>query len=184
MGHGRPDGCLARGSASLAGGGESGDPRGLPYLGLCLGHQLLAAALGGEVGPSKTPEIGILDVELTAAGQNSRLFAELPRKSPCLQWHSAEVTRAPQGASVLAASPACAVQALAWGPNAFGIQYHVEITGDTVAEWGAVPAYKAALESNLGPGALAAMDAEAAAHLPAFRKTARQLYDNYMDRLQ
>ena len=154
--------------------------RKMPYLGLCLGHQLLADALGGAVGKAATPEIGICEVELTEAGRASPFYAELPDRASCLQWHGAEVTRAPESAEVLAASPVCAVQALSIGAQAFSLQYHVEITATTVAEWGAVPAYAAALEKSLGPGALAGFQAEADANLAQFNATARQLYDNFM----
>ena len=82
--------------------------RGLPYLGLCLGHQLLADALGGEVGPSDTPEIGVMDVQLTEVGASGVIFDGLPERFPCLQWHSAEVKKMPAGASCLATSPDCA----------------------------------------------------------------------------
>ncbi len=58
---------------------------GLPYLGLCLGHQLLAEVLGGEVGKSAVPEIGVLDVQLTEAGATGVLFDGLPERFDCLQ---------------------------------------------------------------------------------------------------
>ena len=154
--------------------------RGLPYLGLCLGHQLLAVALGGEVGPAATPEIGILEVELTEAGARHPLFAGLSRRGRCLQWHSAEVLREPEGAVVLASSPACRVQAMAVGARAFGIQYHVELTAETVPAWGAVPEYEAALEKALGPDALAHLAADALDGMAGFNATARALYDNVM----
>ena len=154
--------------------------RKMPFLGFCLGHQLLAQALGGEVGPAKTPEIGILRVELTEAGRASPIFDGLPAAHSCLQWHSAEVLRPPAGARTLAASPACAVQALGYAGYAFGIQYHIEITGDTVPHWGAVPEYEQALERAMGEGALASFEAAAAAHMPEFNRNARRIYDNFM----
>ena len=151
-----------------------------PFLGFCLGHQLLAQALGGEVGPAAEPEIGIFDVELTEAGRVSPLFEGVPATHACLQWHGAEVLQPPAGAEVLAASPACAVQALGVGGHAFSIQYHVEITPRTVREWGAVPAYGRALERALGTDALARFEADAAAGMADFNRNARRIYDNFM----
>ena len=154
--------------------------REMPFFGFCLGHQLLAQALGGEVGPAAEPEIGILQVELTEAGRRSPIFKGLPQTHACLQWHGAEVLRAPPGAQTLAASPACAVQALGFSGHAFSIQYHIEITGDTVPQWGTVPAYEQALEQAMGEGALSAFEARAAAHMADLNRSARCIYDNFM----
>jgi len=150
-----------------------------PFLGFCLGHQLLADALGGEVGPAKTPEIGILDVELTEAGRAHPLYAGSPDRFETLQWHSAEVIQAPPGATVLAQSPACAVNAFAIGSCAFGVQYHQEMTPTTVSDWGDIPAYRNALEKSLGAGALEKLDRETAQRMPDFAAGARRLYDNF-----
>lgn len=154
--------------------------RGMPYLGLCLGHQLLGAALGGKVDKMKEPEVGILGIELTAEGRADPLFAGIAPRHEALQWHGAEVAETPPGAVVLASSPACAVQAMRVGLNAYGIQYHVELTAQTVGEWGEVPAYACALDAVLGSGALAGLDAEAALRMPDFKANARRLYDNWM----
>ena len=154
--------------------------RGMPFFGFCLGHQLLAQALGGEAGPAVEPEIGIRQVELTAAGRSSPIFEQLPITHACLQWHGAEVVRLPPGAQALAASPACAVQAIGFEGRAFSIQYHVEITGTTVRQWGEVPAYRQALEKALGADALPAFESDAAAHMADFNRNARRIYDNFM----
>ncbi|MFZ5792368.1 MAG: type 1 glutamine amidotransferase [Pseudomonadota bacterium] len=154
--------------------------RNMPYLGLCLGHQLLADALGGTCKPMRKPEIGVLGVELTEAARTDALFRGLAPQAKALQWHSVEVTRLPAGATVLARSPDCAVQAMRVGDRAWGVQYHVEITGETVPQWGCVPEYAKALETRLGAHALPELEAAAARELPAMAATARRLYDNFM----
>lgn len=154
--------------------------RGLPYLGVCLGHQLLAAALGGTVGPAQTPEIGVMDVQLTEAGGNAGYFDGLPDRFACLQWHSAEFTVPPETAEVLACSPACAVQAMMCGPRALSMQFHIEIEAGTVAAWSHIPAYKTALQAALGPGALPGFEAKAADHMPEFNTAAQRIYTNWM----
>ena len=154
--------------------------REMPFFGFCLGHQLLAQSLGGEVGPATEPEIGIMDVEVTPAGRSSSLYENVPIAHSCLQWHSAEVLRVPESAKVLARSPACRVQALQFAGHAFSIQYHVEITPATVPEWGAVPEYRRSLETALGSGALGRFEAAAADHMAEFNRTARSFYDNFI----
>lgn len=154
--------------------------RRMPYLGFCLGHQLLADALGGEVGPAQNPEIGILTIETTAAGENSPFLRDIPASMKCLQWHSAEVKTAPPGAEVLVSSERCKIQALAVGSHAFSVQYHIEITPATVSEWAAIPAYKTSLENTIGADALAQFDTDARYHMADFNRYARVLYDNWM----
>ncbi|MEM9129735.1 MAG: type 1 glutamine amidotransferase [Pseudomonadota bacterium] len=154
--------------------------RGLPYLGLCLGHQLLAEALGGEVGPSKTPEIGVMPVNLTNEGSQGELFDGVSESFNCLQWHSAEVIRMPEGGVVLASSPACESQAMKWGSNVYSLQFHVEIEIDTVKNWSKIPEYAAALESAMGEGAVDRFDAEAAANMRDFNAMAERIYNNWL----
>ena len=150
-----------------------------PFLGLCLGHQLLADALGGTCGPQRPPEIGILDVELTQAGLADPIFAGMPRSQKCLQWHSVRVAEAPEGAIVLAQSPACPIQAMRVGRHAWSMQYHVEIEAETVDNWGAVPAYRRALETTLGSKALLQLKADADANIRDLTDNAERLYRNF-----
>lgn len=154
--------------------------RGVPYLGLCLGHQLLACALGGKVDKATKPEIGVLDVHLTEAGASGVLFDGLPESFKCLQWHGAEVTELPLGAQVLATSPACAVQALKWGTRAYSMQFHMEIEPDTVQVWNTIPEYGGALEREIGKGAVEDLDRACAAHMKEFNEMAERVYMNWL----
>ena len=157
---------------------------GKPYMGLCLGHQLLGAALGGKVGKMEQPEVGILEIDLSEAGRADPLFAGIGDPFQALQWHGAAVLEPPEGAVVLAQSPACANQAMRIGDRAYGLQYHTELTSRTVGEWGVVPAYAAALDATLGAGALARLDAEATNKMTDFARDSRRLYDNFMNLLK
>lgn len=150
-----------------------------PYLGLCLGHQLLADALDGTCGPQVPAEVGIMDIELTAAGCSDPLFQGMARQQRCLQWHGVQVVKAPTDALVLAESEHCAIQAMRVGKQAWSMQYHVEVEPDTVDNWGAIPAYQQALVEALGPHGHATMREHAAAHMDEFVAGARMLYRNF-----
>jgi len=154
--------------------------RGLPFLGLCLGHQLLAEALGGECKPSQEPEIGLFDVQLTEVGAAGVLLDGLDDTFKALQWHSSEIIRLPEGASVLATSPACAVQAMAWGPRAYSVQFHLEVEADTVDNWASIPAYDDALIAALGPTGVDVMRSGVEQNLETFQQAAERLYINWL----
>jgi len=150
-----------------------------PYLGICLGHQLLADATGGRVGLAKSPEVGVLTFSSTEAGRRDPLFSALPDPMTVLQWHRAEVTDIPANAEILAKSDVCTVQAFRVGQHAYGFQCHVEITGDTVGQWAAIPAYASSLESAMGQGAVTRLQTEVTRRLPQFNRDARTLYQSF-----
>ncbi len=149
-----------------------------PFLGICLGHQLLAAAIGGRVAPAVTSEVGIMTIEKTEAGRCDPVLRGLPDPLTVLQWHGAEVASLPDTATVLARSDACAIQAFRYGRHAYGLQCHIEVTSETVADWAAIPIYKSSLDAALGQGAADQLAIQASALQPAFNRDARTLYDN------
>ncbi len=98
----------------------------LPVVGVCLGAQLVSAALGGQVGPMDRAEIGFGPVELTFAGKSDPVFSGLPWHTNQFHAHSQQVSELPQGATPLATSPACTHQAFRVGLTTYGFQYHFE----------------------------------------------------------
>ena len=127
---------------------------------------------------AETPEVGVMTVELTSDGKTDPLFRGMDSPMTVFQWHGAEVSALPAEATVLASSPHCAVQAFRYGERAYGLQYHVEITGETVDEWAAIPVYAASLEEALGKDALAVLRVDVAGRLASFRDDCRSLYRN------
>jgi GMP synthase-like glutamine amidotransferase len=145
---------------------------GHPVWGVCLGAQLLAAALGARVYPGERAEVGMLAVELTDAASADPVFGHAPRSFPTLQWHG-DTFDLPEGATLLASSPAYRSQAFAY-KRSYGLQFHLEVTPGLAAEWGRVPAYAASLAQTLGerslPGFLADVEANAGVTVPLARR--------------
>jgi GMP synthase-like glutamine amidotransferase len=121
---------------------------GMPFWGVCLGVQLLAASLGARVYAGAEPEVGVLPVELTEEGRRDPVFSALPPTVPALQWHG-DTFDLPPGALRLAGSPAYPNQAFRF-ENAYGVQFHLEVSSKMAREWMDVPAYANALEQTIG----------------------------------
>ncbi len=107
----------------------------LPVVGVCLGAQQLAAALGAEVVTGPAPEYGMGEVHLTVAALSDPVFGDAPTPLPCVHWHG-DTFSLPEGAVRLCANEAYENQAFRVGPCAYGLQFHVEVTGSLVAHWG------------------------------------------------
>ncbi len=107
---------------------------GIPYLGVCLGAQLLAKACGASVRKNLVKEVGWSEISATPEGRHDRIFSLLPEKITVFQWHE-DTFEIPGNSVRLATSPACANQAFVAGKNAYGLQFHVEATESMVKEW-------------------------------------------------
>ena len=151
-----------------------------PFLGFCLGHQLLADSLGGTCGPQNPSEVGVMDVELTDQGVADPLFANIPKKQKCVQWHSVKVAQAPKDAIILASSEHCKIQAMRVGDKAWSMQYHVEVEADTVANWAKVPEYHQALINTLGSDGYEVLARDSDANINNFLSTAEILFTNFV----
>lgn len=108
---------------------------GMPTLGVCLGHQLLNVALGGEViiNP-KGRIVGLVPLSLNAAGDGDPLLAGLSGRD-VVHYNEDVVRRLPEGASVLATSPDGSPQAVRYGPRVWGVQFHPETTPEVFEDW-------------------------------------------------
>ena len=114
---------------------QSAVEAGLPVLGVCLGAQQLAAALGGTVTDGPVPECGVGEVHLTSDAIGDPLFGPAPSPLPCIHWHG-DTFSLPERAVRLAGNEAYENQAFRFGRRAYGLQFHVEVTGSLVAHWG------------------------------------------------
>ena len=108
--------------------------QGVPLLGICLGSQLLAKALGAQVYRNPQKEIGWYTVDLTPAGAADPLFAGLTSPVPVFQWHG-DAFDLPTGATPLASSPLCTHQAFRYGDRVYGLLFHLELTPDVIHSW-------------------------------------------------
>ena len=152
-----------------------------PYLGFCLGCQLLGEVVGGKVVRLKNPEIGMLNINFSENKLQDPLFYKFPDKITSLQWHSYEVQGLENNNDVtlLASSPETKYQIFKYQEHAYGIQFHIEVKDTTVGEWGCVPEYKSALEKQLGEGALDKFEKDSKQHMPSLNKYSEVLFENF-----
>ena len=152
-----------------------------PFLGFCLGCQLLGEVVGGKVIKSDPVEIGIMNVDFLKEKHNDILFSSFPEKIKALQWHSYEVRNLEKNRNItlLASSPTTKYQIFKYQNHAYGIQFHIEVKDTTVNDWGCVIEYKTALEEQLGEGALEKFDREAKSNMSEMNNCSKILYSNF-----
>ena len=105
-----------------------------PVLGICLGSQLIAKALGANVHRNPVKEIGWYDIHLTRAAASDPLFAGLSPRETVFHWHG-ETFDLPREAVLLASSDACAHQAVRFADRIYGLQFHLEVTPEMITDW-------------------------------------------------
>jgi len=152
---------------------------GTPFWGVCLGVQLLASSLGARVYAGPEPEVGLLPVEITAAGRDDPVFGDAPDGLVTLQWHG-DTFELPDGAVRLASSPAYENQAFRFR-NAYGVQFHLEVTPAMAREWAEVPEYAASLDQTLGAGAAAGFLGTVEQRAAEMLDQGRMLFERWLD---
>lgn len=121
----------------------------IPILGVCLGAQLIAKALGARVVPNPKKEIGWYDVSLTKEGKKDPLFAHFKDKEKIFQWHG-DIFEIPKRGVHLALSEDCPHQAFRYGDKVYALQFHMEVDESMIKRWLKVPDMKKQLETLKG----------------------------------
>lgn len=152
---------------------------GVPYWGVCLGAQLLAASLGAEVHRGPSPELGVLPVRLAPAAAADPVFSVAPESFATLQWHG-DTYALPEGAVRLAGSDLYEQQAFVLG-RAYALQFHLEVDYELACEWMEVPEYAAELRKLAGPQAPATLLEQVREAQASSVPLARALFGRWLD---
>jgi GMP synthase (glutamine-hydrolysing) len=148
----------------------------IPFLGICLGSQLLAKAAGARVVKSPVKEIGWYQIQLTAEGKKDPLFSGFRPEDPIYHWHG-DMFQIPSNGHLLASAQGCPHQALKVGKNAYGLQFHVEVTDKSIKEWS--DEYAANDLEGRGDFAKSMMD-DYWKNKQSFDRQAEKLYQNFL----
>ena len=151
--------------------------RGLPVLGICLGAQLLAHALGARVGRNAQRELGWADLTLTEAGKADPVLSALGTPAPMFHWHG-DTFALPSGAAQLAHTALCQQQAFRYGDLAYGLQFHMEVDAELIARW--LEVYRHELALTHGPDAAALVTAQTRARIGDLQARSALAFDTLL----
>jgi GMP synthase-like glutamine amidotransferase len=149
-----------------------------PFLGFCLGCQLLSEVLGGRVEKMEKAEIGILDLYMQNGYTEDTLFQNFDPFIKVLQWHSYQVNNL-SNVKVLASSKLCKYQAFRYKQHAYGIQFHLETKSNTIKNWASIPEYKKSLENSLGMGSIKKLENNTQTYLNIMNKNITSMYQGF-----
>jgi GMP synthase-like glutamine amidotransferase len=151
----------------------------IPFLGICLGGQLLSDVLGGKVRKHTMTEIGFFDVELTEEGKKDPLFVGLPGYQKVYHWHE-DTFALPEGALLLARSDNTENQAFRYGSKAYGLQYHIELDEELLHLWLEYPEFKQSVIDTIGDKAYEKIVGEKPLHHPTYLSHTRIMIENFL----
>ena len=154
---------------------------GMSVLGICLGAQLLAKALGGRVSRNDEREIGWYDVELTDAGRTDPVISSFASTQTVFQWHEDGISL-PANVENLATSPASRVQAFRYGEHAYGFQFHLEVDASLVERWLTVPANQPMLAAEAGRVDPEVIRRQTNERIRGLQELSRQTFSRWIDR--
>ena len=153
--------------------------RDIPYLGVCLGGQLLASALHAPVTRHFMTEIGFYEVELTEEGKRDPLFQGFASSQLVWHWHE-DIFALPRGAVRLATSANTFNQVFRFGHRAYALQYHIELTPDMLDTWLRYPDYKKEVVRIVGADGLEQIEQSRLRYYPLYRQHSRMLFENFL----
>ncbi len=150
-----------------------------PYLGICLGGQLLAHVLGAPVKKHSLTPLGFYNVQATGMGKDDPLFHGLPDNMQVFHWHE-DTFDIPREAVQLACNAQTENQAFRYGHHAYGTQYHIEVTPEMIDVWFHFPEYRQEIVSSLGEEAVDNYVSESASLFPIYRQHSRIMFENFL----